>query len=286
MPLTEELTFQLGDSGVTLNTDTASVPFVDIDKVFGLDNAPYRETHRDHEGTDGGFMDAEYEQGRTIVLSGTAYCDTGSVETYLDSLKSNYAPSRTVIPFYFKAPGVDERVLFVKPLGCKYDWEQARRTGRTRIQFKMFAEDPRLYTADLVSVNVPFAEEGTIGFGFNLSFNLDFGGSSGTDGVFVTNSGNRSTPPLFTINGPCTSPVIRDDTYGHVLTFNITLAAGETLVVDPHYKTVKLNGVTSRRSTLADPDWFFLEPGDTFIRYSAASGAGSSLDIEYRAAWR
>lgn len=286
MALTEELTFRLGDSGVILNTDSTSLPFVDITEVVGLDNASYRETQRDHEGTDGGFMDAEFEKGRGVVLTGVAIDNTSTLETFLDSLKANYAPSTSLVPFYYKAPGVTERVLFVKPLGCNYDWQQVRRTGQARVQFRMFAEDPRLYAATLTSVNIPFATGGGTGFGFSLGFSFGFGGSSSSDGLLVTNSGNRSTPPTFTITGPVETPTIRDDTYGHVLTFNISLAAGETLVIDTQYRTVKLNGTTNRRSTLSDPDWFFLQPGQTFLRYNAVSGAGSNLNVQYRHAWR
>lgn len=286
MPLTEELTFKLGDSGVILNTDSTSLPFVDIQKVIGLDNAPFRETHRDHEGVDGGFLDAELEKGRPIILQGEAYADTSSVEEYLDSLKANFAPSRTLVPLYFKAPGVVERLVYVKPQGCRYDWEQARRIGKTTIQFKAFAEDPRLYAATATSVDVPFSAGASTGFGFNLGFSFGFGGSASSDGAVVTNEGNRPTPVVFTITGPCNTPTIRDDTYGHSLTFNIILAAGESLVVDTQYKTVKLNGTLNRRNTLVDPDWFFLEQGTTFLRYNAVSGAGSTMNITFRSAWR
>ncbi len=286
MPLTEELTFKLGDAGVILNTDSTSLPFVDIQKVIGLDSAPFRETQRDHEGVDGGFLDAELEKGRPIILQGEAYADTSSVEEYLDSLKANFAPSRTLIPLYFKAPGVVERLVYVKPQGCRYDWEQARRIGKTAIQFKAFAEDPRLYAATATSVDVPFSAGASTGFGFNLGFNFGFGGSASSDGAVVTNEGNRPTPVVFTITGPCNTPTIRDDTYGHSLTFNIILASGESLVVDTQYKTVKLNGTLNRRNTLVDPDWFFLEPGTTFLRYNAVSGAGSTMNITFRSAWR
>lgn len=286
MALTEDLTFKLGDTGVVLNTDSSGLPFVDVKKVFGLDNAPFRETRRDHEGTDGGFMDAEFERGRDIIIDAEIYSDSSVMEAYLDSLKANYAPSTTLIPLYLKAPGVAERLIYVKPLGCKYDWEDVRRVGIARAQFKMFAEDPRLYSSSETSVNISFAAGSSLGFAFNIGFSFGFGGSGGTDGVFVTNSGNRSTPPIFTITGPCDTPSIRDDTYGHVLTFNIILAAGETLVIDTQYRTVKLNGTVNRRGALIDPDWFFLQPGQTFLRYNAVSGTGSSLNVRFRSAWR
>jgi len=94
-----DYTFQL-DSGVVLNTDT--LPFVDVQRVVGLDSAPYRETIRDHEGTDGGYIDAEFETGREVIVEGIAYCDVDNAETFFDSLKQNYAPVTTPIPFVLR----------------------------------------------------------------------------------------------------------------------------------------------------------------------------------------
>src|SRR5690242_17824814 len=113
MVLANDLTFVLNDTGIVLN-DSTSLPFVDIDSVKGLNSAPFRTTTRDHEGDDGGYMDAEFEKGRDIVLGGTIYADSSTIESYLDDLKENWAPSRTLIPLYFKAPGVSERFLLVK----------------------------------------------------------------------------------------------------------------------------------------------------------------------------
>lgn len=286
MALTEDYTFKLGDTGVVINTDSFGLPFIDVTRVSGLDNAPYRETRRDHEGSDGGFIDAEFEKARDIVIDGDVYSDTSTLENYLDQLKANFAPSQSLIPLYLKSPGQDERLIYVKPLGCKYDWDSLRRTGIIRAQFKVHAEDPRIYSSQLNSFTVAFAAGASTGIGFNLGFNFGFGGGSGTDGVIVTNVGNRSTPPTFIITGPCDTPSIRDDTNGHVLSFSIALASGETLVIDTQYKTVKLNGTVNRRGTLQEPDWFFLEPGQTYIRYNAVSGAGSSMEIRFRSAWR
>src|SRR5687768_9358567 len=104
MALTDEFSYQLGDAGIILNPDSLSTPFVDITRVTGLDSPPFRTTERDHEGTDGGFMDAEYEKGRPIILEGLAYANGSELESFLDDLKANFAPSRTLLPFYFKKP--------------------------------------------------------------------------------------------------------------------------------------------------------------------------------------
>lgn len=285
MTLPSDLTFKLSDTGVVLNTDIAVVPFIDIENVDGLDNAPYRTTERDWEGNDGSFLDAEYEKGRNVSIRGTIYCDVNQLESYLDSLKENYAPSRVLTPFYYKAPGVDERVLFVKPLGCRYNWTTSRRIGVIDVQFSMFAEDPRIYTSTLITLSVPIGGTATNGFAFNKSFPFGFGTITGSLGVNAAVEGNRRTPPLFVIYGPVVNPRIYNDTTGDNLQFNITLNSGESLYVDPKYKTVMLDGINNRRNTLVNPTWFFLQKGTNFLRYLSESG-GSTMDVQYRHAWR
>jgi hypothetical protein len=280
----EDNTFKLNDLGVVLNA-SPSAPFVDIDKVKGLDSAPYRETFRDHEGVDGGFIDAEFETGRDISLEGVAYCDVNAVETYLDSLKANFAPVTASIPFYYKAAGLGERVIFVKPRGVRYDWESARRTGETPIQFSMYAEDPRIYDNNLISIVIPYGGAATTGFGFNLGFNLDFGVAIPPFGSFIVNSGNRPTPAIMTIVGPVVNPRIINDTDSKSLNFTITLTGADSLVIDLDRRTVTLNGSTNARNTLTTSDWFYFRPGNTFIRFGGASGSGN-LTIAYRSAWR
>lgn len=288
MPLTEDLTFRLGDDGVILNSDSTGFPFVDIDSVKGLDSAPFRTTQRDHEGDDGGFMDAEFERGRDIVLGGTIYTDGDNMETYLDSLKFNWAPSPSLIPLYFSSPGVVERLLFVKPLGVRYDWTTMRRLGVADIQFSAFAEDPRIYEVVEQNFSIPLGATVFTGFGFNLGFNFGFGGvSSTTDTVTITNTGNRPAPALFTIHGPVTNPRILNDTLSKEMVFNIILGASDVLVVDPKNRTVVLNGTANRRNVLQAPTWFYLAVGENTIRYRAESSDPTSfLEIDYRPAWR
>lgn len=289
MALTDDLSFRLGDTGVILNTDSSGLPFVDIDSVKGFDSAPFRTTQRDHEGDEGGFMDAEFEKGRDLVLGGTLYCDTGTMESFLDSLKANWAPSRVQVPLYYKAPGVNERKLLVKPLGVRYDWDSLRRTGECPVQFGAYAEDPRIYDSTQLSVTMSLGATVLSGFGFNLGFNFGFGGvTSTTDQVQINVGGNRPTPPIFVINGPVQDPRILSDTANKEMVFSpITLAVGETLTVDVKNRTVKLNGTTNRRNTLIAPTWFNLSPGVNSLRFRAASSDPAAFTtVYYSSAWR
>lgn len=286
--LVNPLSFQLNDTGVILNDDLISpgMPFVDITAVKGLDSAPYRETKRDHEGADGGFIDAEFETGREISLEGTIYDNGTDMESYLDDLKENYAPVQTPIPFYFITEGGAKRLVFVKPLGMEYDWETMRRIGMTVATFKMYAEDPRIYDSNEQTIPFTMGAIVTSGFSFNMTFNLSFGGVSATpDGQYVTNAGNRPTPAFFTINGPVTDPIIVNDNTGTTLEFDIDLALGEYLEVDTANHTVRLNGSTNRRNSLLVPNWFLLDKGQTFLRFRGAAGSGNMV-LNFRNAWR
>ena len=284
MTLSEDLAFKLGDTGVELNS-SPSLPFVDITKVTGLDNAPYRETQRDHEGVDGGFMDAEFERGRSIVLDGTLFVDTGTMETFLDNLKANWAPSSTLVPFYLQPPGVGERVVFVKPLGCRYDWESLRRIGQCDVQFHMFAEDPRIYSSELISQVIAQGVAATTGRSYSKEYSYSYGVAVTPSQNNCVNGGNRDTPAAMTVTGPVTNPTIYNDTEGTSLRFILTMGASDTLVIDTQYHTVRLNG-SNVRSTLVDPNWFYLHPGDNFMRYQADTVGASTLTVSYRSAWR
>jgi hypothetical protein len=484
--------FQLNDDGVLLNGSDSGLPFVDIERVAGLDSPPFRETARDHEGMDGGFIDAEFEKAREIILEGTVYCDSDNVEPFMDDIKANYAPVTSPIPFYLKSTGVDERVIFVKSRGARFDWETMRRLGMTAIQFMLYAEDPRIYTNTLSSTTINYGGDVGTGFGFDTpialdtftrvsasgwgtpdtgpawttdlgtaaaatvdgtqglmthatiidrsqlmdiaasnadatlyfklpvtpvggsaaaiydlkvrwtdnsnyyftristnasgsmsfvlakavagvgstlatgtsltlnnthlygvriaafgnyitakfwdattttepawqltstdatvtssgsklnvfstplsttnlpfvfdfdnfsvrsgtGFNIDFGGGATPGGANVTNDGNRASPCILTITGPVINPVIYNNTTGDVMSFTIELTALDTLTVDTGNRTVYLNGNTNRRTTLTNPSWFFIEPGINQISFGGLSGTGSTLNVQFRSAWR
>jgi|SRR5262245_20905995 len=285
MPTLTDYQYQLDTTGVLLNSD-ATLPFVDITKIAGLDSSPFRETIREREGQDGGFIDAEFETGRDLSIEGMVYGIVGNTEPFLDSLKANWGPRTAPVPFYFKLPGVSQRVLFVKPRGTRYDQDTAQRVGCTPIQFLMYAEDPRIYDDNLISIVIPFGGLATTGFGFNFGFNFTFGTSVPATGGSVLNSGNRPTPALISMTGPVVNPRIINDTAGRTLSFYpMTLGGGDTVVIDLDHRTAVLNGSTNVRGLMQTPDWFLFPPGNSFIRFGGESGSGT-LTVSYRNAWR
>lgn len=286
----DAFTVRLGDTGIVLNDDPAIFedPFVDIYSFNGFDSAPSRQSEHDHEGTDGGFVDAEFEKSRPITLTGTVFAHSSTVMAFLDTLKANWAFSRTPVPLYVQWPGVGERIIFVKPLGCRFDISTAVRAGQTEIQFQCIAEDPRFYDTTQVTLTVLLGAIVFTGRSYPKSYNFGYGSTTAVgDGGTVTNFGNRDAPAILRINGPSVNPSIIHDNTGSQLDFNITIATGHYLEIDLKTHTVRLDGSVNRRSALISPNWFLLGAGSNFIRYQAESGSsGSSLDIIYRSAWR
>lgn len=261
--------------GITLNTDVNPyAPFVDIDTVSGLDSPDFRETFRDHEGADGGFLDAEFEKGREINLSGTVYGPADMIEGYLDQLKQSFAPRRTPTKFYYYVPTVGLRFMYVKTRGIRYDWSQARRIGTTPIQFKLYAEDPRQYTVPINDYFRQVSLYAATGFGFNLGFSFGFGSTSAADTFTINNLGNRPSPLTVKVIGPAVDWRLISDTVNGNVSISTSLTADDYEVVDMLNHTVKLNGLANRRADVYVDDWFLVQPGSNTLRYQINTPGG------------
>lgn len=285
--LTQVYSFQYQDTGVLLNSDFSGIlPFVDITKVSGLDAAPIRLEQQDREGFDGGYVDAQYETTRTVVIEGFIYAITGQEESYLDTLKQNYAPQITSQPLYFFTQSGGQRVVFGKSQGLRYDWDQGRRNAVIPFQVTILCEDPRIYSSSLQTAIINPASLSVSGRGYNRSYPMSYGGSGSSPSASINNTGNRPTPGLLTIAGPGTNPRVTSDNEGKTLRVQISLAGGDVLVLDLAERTVTLNGSTNRRNLLtADSRWWLIQPGINSIRY-AADDITSQLTVSFRPAYR
>lgn len=284
VPVLNDYEYQLGDGGTVLNPTAAGVaatlPFVDITQIDGLDSPEYRISEHDHEGVDGGYTDAEFLKARVLTLAGTVYADGSNPEAIMDSLKYDFRPSTTEVPFYFKHPGKPLRVVFVKPLGVRYNVEQLRRIGQTTVQFLMTCPTPYIYDAAISTYTGQIIASYT-GFGFNLAFNFGFGGSVITPGVTVNSFGNHRAYPFITIRGPVTTPVLTESNTGRTLSFNVTLGTGDIVYIDTRKHTAVLNGVGSIRGLLLPGSkWFYVDPGQpstiTFTGDLALTGSATA----------
>ena len=268
-------TWAFGDTGFVLNTDSIGLPFVDIQKVAGLDTAPIRSNVTERQGQDGTYIHTKYQTSRAIIINGTLYSDPSNPETLLDQLRHDYTLD-TVRPFYFQLPGQGLRFCNAQGGGIIYDVDTNRRQGLTPIQMTLLAGDPSIYDYPGQSATVSAASISSVGTSFNMAFNVGFGGTIANYGCTVTNYGTHMAYPLVTIAGPITNPMLFDSYNGITMAFNITLAASDQLVIDCRQKSVVLNGTVSRRSSMPGLAWISVPAGVTdTIFFTASAGTGS-----------
>jgi hypothetical protein len=282
-PVLDDFSFQYMDDGVTLNPNSTNPPFVDVTRVAGLDSAPTRVTSRPSEGRDGGVVEADYRDIRTIAIEGRIFYAT---EDYLDTLKANFAPVGTAQPLYLKAPGVDQRVLFCKSTGFKYDWETARRISIVEFQIQLLAGDGNLYSGDESVVVGTLPSGANPGRFYNRTYPLTYGGVIDNGALIVRNDGNKDAPALITLTGPVTNPRITHDNTGNRLELLMTVGPSDYLEIDLGRRSIMLNGTANRRPYLTSSSrWFLLEPGNNQLRYSAAAATTSTMTVTFRHTW-
>lgn len=281
-PTLRDYEYQFDDDGMLLNSSDAGVaaalPFFDVQKVSGLDSPEFRTATRSHEGVDGGYIDSEYMEMRTVVIEGVIYADPTDPDSICDELRYNFRPTADARPFYFKHPSKPARVVFGKGQGARYDLEQLRRWGSTACQCTIVCPVPYIYDAE-PTINVGDLGGVYTGFGFDLGFDFGFGGNNNYDGgVTVFNAGNHAAYPVVTIFGPVEHPGLSESQSGRRVTFDLTLGTQEYLEVDFLRHRVTRNGTSSERASLTSgPRSWWWVPGRSAstIRLSGSQGSGT-----------
>lgn len=281
-PVLQDFTLQFGNSGILLNGSPANTydPIWDVDKVTGLDSGSFRSSTKALDGRDGGIVEAEFQDPRTIVISGTVYGQNNAIGPYLDLAKANFGPSKYDQPLYIKEPGNSQRQVFCKSLGFKYDWDAAYRLNTTAYQVTLIAADPVVYGAVQRSASGTNSTGSVPGFGFNISFNFGFGGSYTPASLIVTNAGNKSVGGTIVITGSGTNVRILNANTGKTLATSISVGTGDTLIFDLSYRRVTLNGI-SRRGSVTAENWFKFDPGQTLLQLLTDSGTISATVLNY-----
>jgi len=281
-PVLSDFTLQYGAGGVLLNNDPGNAydPIWDIDKITGVDSAPFRSSTKALDGRDGGIVEAEFLDPRTIVISGMVYGKINPLGPYLDLAKANFAPSKFDTPLYIKEPGNSQRQVFCKSLGFKYDWDQVYRTNCSLYQVTLIAADPVVYGTVQRSTSGTNTTGTFPGFGFNLAFNFGFGGSYTPSSLIVVNNGNKDVGGTISITGSGTNIRILNNNTGKILATSISIGATDTLVFDLNYRRVTLNGI-SRRGSVTAENWFRFQPGQTPLQLLTDSGTVSATVLNY-----
>lgn len=154
--------------------------------------------------------------------------------------------------------------------------------GYARCTIRFDTELPSAVSVIETITPINFAQGQAGGWEYPRTYPYTYGGISASSAI-IRNRGNFPYEPKFRINGPCVAPRIINETTGKTLLLNGTLTAGQVLEIDTREGSVLLGGA-SRFDwlDLSVSEFFTIEPGNNQIRWSPASGDGSSLDVLWR----
>ena len=263
IPALLDYEYQYRDDGVKLNGSSV-VPFVDVESITGLDMSEIDLTEVDIDGQHGGVINAEYFKTRTIVIDCTIYADPTSVDSYIDTLISNFVPSGSQ-PFYFKGAGIGIRLIYAKSLGIKFSVDTLRRVGSCKAQIVLKAADPLKYVETTTTL---------------------------TNNTYFTanNVGNMPTKPIFDIRtGTHSSITLRNNTMGKEVVIPRQAVLGDIMTVDFNTKTITTNGI--RNSSILGSgvvNWWELLRGNNSIRFVSSGSSGYTVpvvNVLWRSGW-
>lgn len=236
-----------------------------------------------------------------LAIEGSSMADLDAQLTALEVAFTHQV--QNPLPLQYQIAGQSNRIVYVRPrkrnVMLNFEYQAAAYAEMT---VELDSLDPRIYdvTTQVAQVGLPapftgvtFAPPtGSAAHGpppaGSLTFPVVFGSGGGVNTVTVVNGGGYFTPLYATIQGPCTNPVITNNTTGAVVALEITLGSTDSLLIDMDAHNILLDNTVSRRNTLIPGSLFFdLQPGATSISFNSSdtSLVAGTLTLNWNNAW-
>ena len=258
---------------------------IDVTATEGLEDLPpLRGSDIPRSGRHGLHHGLDLAEGRTVVFELEITCATDAeFRSTIDDIKAATAPETTENPLTFEHPGSVAQRIYVRPRRRSIPQDLAFSLYSARVVLEFLATDPRIYSDTEQSGSTGFPEGG-VGRTYDLSFPRVYGAAGSGGSVSATNDGTTATTWRATIVGPWVNPTITNVATGDVLSLSISIAAGETLVLDSADESILLGSAHRLNSVLPGSVWPPIEPGANELRFGGASGSGTAT-LEWRSAW-
>ena len=271
-------------NGVALHDELGAEtdqPFVT--RVEGLGSAPWRGATGERAGTDGSWAATRHRAARTFTIEGgTVSPDAIASELWIDRI---------------------ETACIGRDLPLTLHWASGPRTAMVRLdgalkidritpevmewQIPLIADDPAVYLGDGVTptwtATTGRASEAG-GVVFPLVFPLSWS-SQVVGGMLAYSNPGTAGRLLLRLDGPLTDPTITTTNADgpRVLSWPMTLAAGEYLLIDPEKRQALLQGQASRPP--AQRGWPRLTPGTNSFQFHAPGDSTGTLTVSAWAAY-
>jgi len=140
-----------------------------------------------------------------------------------------------------------------------------------RVAINFHAFEPSWYnpTANTPTIVVP-------GGGLSIPLSIPMSISENAASIVIDNTGDLQTYPSFSLPGPFVDPVIANETTGKQLLFDgLSVASGETLVVDMAERTAEVDGVSVIAKVHPTSEFWALATGNNTVEVTYESGAST-----------
>jgi hypothetical protein len=208
--------------------------------------------------------------GRTITVTGTLVSPSrAALQTAFDTLAGVLASDvrSGVFQVYERVRGVTRQATV--RLGGPVLINRLSDVAAA-FSLPLFAPDPSRYGATQHSVTWQVYKTSG-GRTYDLTFPRSYGPAGNTGQVTVTNLGNRTAWPVFSIvNQYITNPTFRL-VGGPSITVLGTLTSADTLVIDSGSRTIKVNDYSRRAQLSSDSQWWGLPPGSSSVLFTCAN---------------
>lgn len=272
----------LGDSGIVLGeADAFGVDWL-CDSDDPWSPGPAIRAVTGERATDHGSWDAsEFYASRTWAFSGIAKCGDHQA---LHEAKQRFMSTIGIgLDVRFIEPGFDRTARFRRD-GAPLWAELTPNTAQ--FSASLWAADPRAYSTALHTASTPFPSS-TGGLTWPATWPATWDATVVDGTMSLPNAGTEIAWPVFRIDGPVTQPVIVNADTGDSMHIDLTLGAGEWVIVDTSSHQVLANGDpnASRRDRFFGT-WWGLEPGaNTSVFFGAAAGTGAQLSASWHDVW-
>lgn len=259
--------------------------------VDGLESVPVIRNQDDNRGyADGMFTGRDFLGGRTIsIIFNTFGSGATSAQTNLNTIQRVLLPQTSgTTPLYFKLPAqpTSEQYINARVRGFRTTIDPDYTYGFITSQVEFFCPDPRYYDNNTQTATMLYTPPS--GRVYDRTYNLVYGGGSGTLSTTISNSGWVDTYPTITLVGPIINPILGNSTQNATLPFNVNMSASDTLVVDLYNKLITLNGNPARNLlTSGTSTWFSAQPGNNiFTLFGSGTLAGTTqATVEWQSAY-
>lgn len=267
----------------------AGSPYQILD-VEGLESLPGIRNQDDNRGyADGMFTGRDFLGGRIITMTiQTLATPSASAQANYNTLQRTLQPQTSgTTPLYFiLSAGETEQVINARVRGHMASINPEYTYGYIISQVEFFCPDPRYYDSNTQTATLLFSTpSGRI---YNRTYNLVYGGGSGTITTNIANNGWTDTYPIITINGPINNPEVGNATQNAAMLFNVVLSSSDEFVIDLYNKLITLNGNPARNTLISGTSsWFSAQPGNNSFYFTGTGTLAGTTQavVEWQSAY-